>query len=332
MSPEDNDGLLPEQRARKVIDAALEAAGWTVQDYKAMNVRAAQGVAVRELPTAAGPADYVLFVDRQAVGVIEAKKVGTTLTGVEPQTRKYQQSPKDELPAFLVEEMLPFGYESTGVETRFTSALDPEPTSRPVFCFHQPETLARWVDDHVDSGHGGLRAGLTLLSELDPKGLWPAQAEAIRGVEQSLRENRPRALVQMATGSGKTFTACNLAYRLIREAGAQRILFLVDRANLGRQTLKEFQGFDTPDDGRKFTELYNVQHLASDKLDTVAKVHISTIQRMYSVLRGEPLPPEFDEVSGFDVAPERPVEVSYNPAVPIETSHTTTFATPTRRC
>jgi type I restriction enzyme R subunit len=313
------DALLPERQARVVIDERLAAAGWVVQDYKAMNVRAGVGVAVRELPTAAGPADYVLFVDRKAVGVIEAKKVGTTLTGVEWQTRKYQQSPKDELPAYLVGDALPFGYESTGVETRFTSAFDPEPTSRSVFSFHRPETLSRWVQAHSETGRAGLRSGVQLLPELDPSGLRPAQAEAIRAIERSLKENRPRALVQAATGSGKTFTAANLSYRLVRHAGAQRVLFLVDRGNLGRQTLKEFQGFDTPDDGRKFTELYNVQHLASDQLDTVAKVHVATIQRMYSILRGEALDPEFDERTGYEIAPERPVEVSYNPAVPIET-------------
>jgi type I restriction enzyme R subunit len=311
-------GLLPEQQARVEIDLQLAAAGWLVQDYRSMNLRAARGVAVRELPTAAGPADYVLFVDRQAIGVIEAKKVGTPLTGVEPQTRKYRQSPKDELPAVLVDGALPIGYESTGAETYFTSAFEPEPTARRVFTFHRPETFARWHEDHVNTGYGPLRAGLRLLPHLDATNLWPAQETAIKSLERSLRDNRPRALIQMATGSGKTFTAANICYRLVRHAGAARILFLVDRANLGRQTLKEFQGFDTPDDGRKFTELYNVQHLGSDSLDTVAKVHISTIQRMYSILRDEPLDPEFDEQTGYEVTPDRPVEVVYNPKVPME--------------
>ena len=314
-----DDDLLPEQRARKRIDEMLVDAGWVIQDYRSMNVRAAQGVVVRELPTAAGPADYVLFVDRQAIGVIEAKKEGTTLTGVEPQTRKYQQSPKDELPAALVDDALPIGYESTGAETYFTCGFEPEPTARRVFTFHRPETLARWHEDHFNTGYGTLRAGITLLPDLDPKGLWPAQETAIESLETSLKRNHPRALIQMATGSGKTFTAANICYRLIRHAGAARILFLVDRANLGKQTLKEFQGFDTPDDGRKFSELYNVQRLASDRLDTVAKVHISTIQRMYSILRGEPLDDEFDERTSEEVAPDRPVEVDYNPQVPIET-------------
>ena len=91
----------------------------------------------------------------------------------------------------------------------------------------------------------------------------------------------------MASGGGKTFTACNFAYRLIKYAGAKRILFLVDRGNLGRQTLKEFQAFVTPEENRPFTELYNVQLMRSNKLDDVSRVCITTIQRLYSMLKGE---------------------------------------------
>ena len=308
------------------IDAQLVACGWVVQDYQHAAVAAAKGVAVREVQTEAGRADYVLHVDRQAVGVIEAKKAGTTLTGVEPQTRKYQVAYPGEYPAFEVDGALPFGYESTGTETRFTCGLDPVPASRRVFTFHRPEMLAHWHDEYVRlGGHATLRAGLQLLPELesDAPGLWPAQAEAIRNLEQSLRENRPRALIQMATGAGKTFTAANVCYRLLRHAGARRILFLVDRANLGRQAVREFEGFTVPDDPRKFTELYNVRRLASSQLDMASeaatKVHVSTIQRLYSILRGDDDYDEsLDEQTGFDTAPAQPVEVSYNPRVPIE--------------
>ncbi len=323
--------LAPEQLARRDIDEQLRTCGWLVQDYKAAAVAAAQGVVVREVPTTAGPADYVLFVDNQAVGVIEAKKAGMTLTGVEPQTRKYQAAYPQMLPAVEIDGALPFGYESTGAETRFTSGLDPVPASRRVFTFHRPETLARWLADHAE-GHGrepGLRAGVRLLAGLDAAAgtLWPAQAEAIVNLEQSFKDNRPRALIQMATGSGKTFTAANVCYRLLRYAGAQRILFLVDRANLGRQALREFEGFTAPGDGRKFTELYNVRHLTSSRLDMAAeaatKVHICTVQRLYSILRGDEgdgydLDETLDEKSGFETAPSEPVEVAYNPAVPIE--------------
>ena len=316
------------------IDEQLGACGWVVQDYKHAAVAAAQGVAVREVPTEAGPADYVLFVDRQAVGVIEAKKAGSTLTGVEPQTRKYRAAYPEELPAFTVDGALPFGYESTGAETRFTCGLDPVPASRRVFTFHRPETLAHWVGTYTDRTQLGgfvayptLRLGIRDLPKLepDPPHLWPAQAEAIRNLEASLRANRPRALIQMATGAGKTFTAANVCYRLVRHADAARVLFLVDRANLGRQALREFQGFAAPDDPRKFSELYNVRHLTDSRVDmaaeTSAKVHICTIQRLFSILRGddpEGFDDALDERSGFEVEPTQPVEVAYNPKVPIE--------------
>ena len=307
------------------IDEQLVACGWEVQDYRHAAVAAARGVAVREVPTEAGPADYVLYVDAQAVGVIEAKKEGTTLTGVEPQTRKYQAAYPGQLPAFLVEDTLPFGYEATGAETRFTNGLDPNPTSRRVYTFHRPETLAQWRQYYNEfDGTATLRNGFSDLPDLgaDPPGLWPAQAEAIRNLEASFKANRPRALIQMATGAGKTFTAANVCYRLLRHARADRILFLVDRANLGRQAVREFEGFDVAGDRRKFTELYNVRRLASSQLDmaneAAAKVHVSTIQRLYSILRGEELAADLDERSGFDTAPAQPVEVAYNPQVPIE--------------
>ncbi len=307
------------------IDEQLAECGWVVQDYQHAAVAASRGVAVREVPTEAGPADYVLYVDSQAVGVIEAKKVGTTLTGVEPQTRKYQAAYPGELPAFLVDGALPFGYEATGTETRFTSGLEPMPTSRRLFAFHRPETLARWRNNYNEfDGNATLRNGFSELPDLgvEPPGLWPAQAEAIRNLEASFKANRTKALIQMATGSGKTFTAVNASYRLLRHARANRILFLVDRANLGRQAVREFEGFEVPGDRRKFTELYNVRRLASSELDmaneAAAKVHVSTIQRLYSILRGEELPDDLDEQSGFDAAPEQPIEVAYNPRVPIE--------------
>ncbi len=319
---DDHDRLLPEQRARVRIDAMLKAAGWVVQDYKAVNLYAGTGVAVRELVTSAGPADYVLFVNRQAVGVIEAKKKGTTLSGVEWQTVKYQRNVPDALPAFLIDARLPFGYESTGSETWFTCRMDPEPTARRVFWFHTPDTLDAQIAEQVQNGHGTLRSRIPLMPPLDedPSWLRDAQAEAIPNLEMSLKDNHSRALIQMATGSGKTFAAANICERLIRHAQAKRILFLVDRGNLGKQTLKEFQGFEVPGSGRKFTELYNVQHLSHNHIDPVASVCIGTIQRVYSMLRGDAdLAEDLDEETGYEVAPDRPVEVDYQPAVPIDT-------------
>ena len=328
--------MTPEERARASIDRQLEQAGWAVQDVAALNVHAARGVAVREFPLRPGhgAADYLLYVDGRAAGVVEAKPAGHTLTGVEAQSGKYGAGLPDNLPRYI--RPLPFLYESTGVETRFTNGLDPQPRSRNVFSFHKPETLAEWLDTSIPSWDIGqrqaagtqapysatysLRHMLSNMPPLDDSGLWPVQARAIRNLEQSLAEARPRSLVQMATGSGKTFMACNQVYRLIKHAGARRVLFLVDRSNLGRQTYREFQGFTVPGDGRKFTELYNVQLLQSNSIDPVSKVCISTIQRVYSMLRGEEMDPELEEASGYDFATTRPSPqtVEYNRSFPIE--------------
>ncbi len=324
--------MTPEQIARENIDRLLKQAGWSVQNAGSINLYASGGVAVREFPLKSGhgTADYLLYV----TGVVEAKPEGSTLTGVEVQSEKYSTGLPDNLPAH--QRPLPFLYESTGAETQFTNRLDPEPRSRLVFSFHSPRTLAKWigVSETPDSGTQGtaekrrdylaahnLRRRLKTMPPLNASGLWPVQERAIKNLEESLAAGRPRALVQMATGSGKTFMACNQVYRLIKYAGARRVLFLVDRSNLGRQTLREFQGFTTPDEGRKFTELYNVQLLHSGRVDPVNRVCIATIQRVYSILKGEELDPELEEPSGFDAAmlQREPAPVEYNPAVPIET-------------
>lgn len=280
----------PEALARHNIDRMLEHAGWSVQDMKGLDFMASRGVAIREFPLKAGYADYMLFVDRQAVGIVEAKKEGTTLSGVDTQSNKYL----DGLPPHVqrVGTPLPFAYESTGVETVFRDVRDPDYRSRRVVSFHRPGTLVGGAREPET-----LRARLKRMPPLATAGLRVCQVEAIERLEHSLSENRPRSLIQMATGSGKTFTAVSFSYRLIKHAQAERILFLVDRANLGRQTLKEFQQYATPDDGRKFTELYNVQHLSGGGIDPVSKVCISTIQRLYSMLREEELDESLDEAS-----------------------------------
>lgn len=305
----------PEEIARQRIDKQLNAAGWMVQELKDLNLGASKGIAVCAFPLKSQKAaDYVLFVDRQAVGVVEAKKVGETLSGVAEQTARYVTKFPENLPR--VQEPLPFAYETTGIETYFRNTHDPDTRSRRIFSFHRPETLLSRA-----SQEDTLRGRLQNMPVLNTEGLWDCQIEAITNLERSLKEARPRALIQMATGSGKTYTAVSSIYRLIKHAGAKRILFLVDRNNLGRQTRKEFQQYETPDDGRKFTELYNVQHMQSNVPDPVSKVCITTIQRLYSMLRGEE---EFDESleeqSLFDVASkdEKPKEVVYNPQIPIE--------------
>ena len=309
----------PEARARQNIDAQLTACGWVIQDRGGMNLLAGRGVAVREYPLETGYADYLLFVDRKAVGVIEAKAEGHPLSAVADQASLYAVGLPQNIPHVTLP--LPFLYESTGVETFFRDNRDPQPRSRRVFSFHRPETLADWL-----SLPDTLRARLCRMPRDFPliaTNLWPAQVEAVNNLERSFAADQPRALIQMATGSGKTFTAVNSVYRLIKHARAKRVLFLVDRNNLGRQAFKEFDQFVTPDDGRKFSELYNIQHLQSNALDDVSKVHITTIQRLYSMLCGEAeFDPASEEISlwGAEAAlaeqPEK--EVGYNAHIPIE--------------
>lgn len=307
--------MKPEEEARQKIDNLLVLAGWAIQDINELNLGVSLGVAIREFPLESGYADYLLFVDRKPIGVVEAKLEGTTLSGVAVQSEKYVTSGSGNLPQ--IEGTLPFAYESTGTETLFRDSRDPDTRSRRVFAFHRPETLKAWLSQ-TDT----LRTRLKRMPPLITAGLWNCQIEAITNLDKTFVESRPRAVIQMATGSGKTYTAVTSVYRLIKFANARRILFLVDRNNLGRQARREFEQYVTPDDGRKFSELYNVQHLTSNTLDPVSRVCITTIQRLYSMLRGETeFEEEIEEHSLFDVAPreERPREVSYNPQIPIET-------------
>lgn len=308
--------MTPEEKARKRIDEQLDQCGWVVQYYADVNISARLGVAVREFPLKTGEADYMLYADGQAVGVLEAKPEGHTLSGVETQSAKYLEGLPPNFPAHQLP--LPFAYESTGTVTQFTNRLEEDARSREVFTFHRPEELLRLVG--LD---GQVRTRLKHLPELDVTRLWRVQADAIRNLEVSLAANRPRALIQMATGSGKTFTAVNFCYRLIKFGGAKRILFLVDRNNLGRQTLNEFQQFASPYTGMKFTEEYTVFHLRRNTIPQAAKVVITTIQRLFSMLKGEADYEEANEEGSLyeteGALPKKPVEVEYNPNVPIET-------------
>jgi len=322
--------MFPEIEARNNIDSMLAEAGWIVQGYAQMNLGAGPGIAVREFPLQRGygTANYLLYVNRRAVGVIEAKKVGESLAGVEVQTEKYSAGLPANLPSVV--RPLPFLYQSIGEETRFTDARDPDCASRDVFSFPRPETLAV-----LASGFGGAGSvsedrrpyTSTLLSRLRnmpglvTTGMRDCQIEAITNLERSLAQGRRRSLLQMQTGSGKTYTAVASTYRLIKHASAKRILFLVDRGNLGKQTLKEFQQYVTPDEGRKFTELYNVQLLTSNKIDPVAKVVITTIQRFYAILQGRDEDDPVDEevsLGGLAALQKEPLPVIYQPHLPVE--------------
>jgi len=311
----------PEQIARDRIDKMLEVAGWLVQSKEKVNLNAGVGIALRETNTESGAADYILFVNSKAVGVIEAKAedLGYKLLQVEDQSLRYS---KDAIKVgkFLLENEKPFVYESTGTITRFTDYRDPKPRGRNVFWFHTPETIAEWIKKG-----SSLSARLQAMPTLDHAGLRPAQIVAVENLELSFKKNRPKALIQMATGAGKTFTAATFVYRLLKHANAKRILFLVDTKNLGEQAEQEFMTFQPNDDNRKFTELYNVQRLNSSYIASDSQVCISTIQRLYSILRGEELDESAemenpDESSWMQqqLTKKQAVPVDYTPKIPIE--------------
>jgi type I restriction enzyme R subunit len=302
-----------EQLARQQIDKSLHAAGWIIQDKSAINFAAGPGIAVREYQTDIGPADYILFVDKVPMGVIEAKREdeGHKLTVHEQQSHEYATA---KLKWFRDNNPLPFVYESTGTLTHFTDYRDPAPRARMVFAFHRPETLREWYGQAET-----LRSRLKHATSLPAENLRDCQFRAITKLEASFAENKPRALIQMATGAGKTFTAITFIYRLLRFAKAKRILFLVDTKNLGEQAETEFMAYTPTDDQRKFTELYNVQRLKSSVIDKDAQVCISTIQRMYSILKGEELDERAEETSLNELSEQSaPKEVAYNPNIPIE--------------
>jgi type I restriction enzyme, R subunit len=307
----------PEQQARDQIDAQLQQAGWVVQDNSAINLHAGLGQAVREYQTDAGPADYLLFVNGQAVGVIEAKREeeGYKITAVEEQTGGYAAA---KLKWITSRRPLRFLFESTGVITRFTDAADPHPRSREIFNFPRPETLQEWLNQPQS-----LRARLHDLPPIDPTRLRHCQIVAINNLDASLKQDKPRALVQMATGAGKTFTAITAIYRLLKFAGAKRVLFLVDTKNLGEQAEQEMMAYTPGDDNRKFTELYNVQRLKSAYVARDSQVCISTIQRLYAILKGQELDEAAEELNPNEMAaqlvqPKEPMPVVYNEKVPPE--------------
>ena len=305
--------MQPEQEARKRIDALLDKSGWIVQDRENANPKAGAGVAVREFLFDSGEADYGLFVNGKAIGAVEAKKVGTTLSSVAFQTEKYLTSLPDNFSSWC--NPLPFGYESTGEETFFADLRDPDARSRRVFSFHRPETLREWVQQ-PDT----LRERLRHFPALPAFGLRECQLRAIHDLEDSFAANRPRALIQMATGAGKTFTAITSCYRLIKFAKASRILFLVDRRSLGIQAEGEFRIYQPVDTTSKLNELYTIQHLQSNVPEKDAKIVISTIQRVYSMLRGEAeFNPANEERSPYEIGfGDQVLEAVYNRSLPPE--------------
>lgn len=242
--------------------------------------------------------EYLLVIDGEAIGNINANKE--------------QRCSKN----------LPFVYTATSEKVLFTNNLDHDSKPREVFNFHRPETLV----EYLKSG-SSLFSRLHELPKLNPFNLKPSelglrncQEAAIKKLETSLRKKEPRTLIQMATGSGKTYTAINLIYRLLKHAKAKRVLFLVDTKNLGEQAEQEMLNFMPPDSNSLFYKLHPVHRIKSNYIPSDAQVYICTIQRMYSMLSGSSIDEEAEYHPSCESEAEaiRTSTVIYNPSLPIE--------------
>lgn len=307
--------MTPEEKARCVIDDKLCQSGWVIQDLKRLNLTASLGVAVREFPTSTGEVDYALFVDGKPVGVVEAKQsqAGQSITDVEVQSGRYANST---FKWVKNDYTIRFAYEATDKLIRFTDYKDIKYRSRTVFSFHRPETLFDLIQQ-PDT----IRNNMKHFPLLDVKGFRKCQINAINNLDQSFADNRPRALVQMATGAGKTFTAITSAYRLLKYGKMKRILFLVDTKGLGEQAEREFLAYTPNDDPRSFSQIYGVRRLKSSYMPNDVQICISTIQRMYSILKEEELDESAEEAPFVEyVTAESKVskEVAYNEKYPPE--------------
>lgn len=301
--------MSPEEKARQEIDKQLTELGYVIQDMADLDLTAARGVIVREYPTDTGPVDYLIFIEGEPIGIIEAKEIkkGEKLVvEVEKQTNRYKNSKFLYLPNADIR----FVYESTGEITRFTDYYDEDYRSREIFTFHSPDTL--YILKHCKNT---LRNYLKHFPYFDTNGFRKCQVTAIENLEKSFSENKPRALIQMATGAGKTYTAIISIYRLLKYGHAKRILFLVDTKNLGKQAMDEFQAYKPSDSTKTFTELYNVTLMRSSFVPVSSNVVICTIQRLYSMLRDEEMDESLEEDVLFNFMPK---EVRYNPKYPID--------------
>jgi len=305
--------MTPELKARTNIDKMLTDADYVIQDMENFNRTASLGVAVREFQTNSGPVDYLLFIGGKPCGMVEAKAEdkGVSLTSVAEQSERYVASG---LKRLSQKPDIRFVYESTGVVTNFRDTHDDKARSREVFTFHRPETLEDLMKEETT-----LRNRMKAFPDFNSEGFRDCQVTAILNLEKSLAENKPRALIQMATGAGKTYTAITSVYRLLKHAKVQRVLFLVDTKNLGEQAEGEFLNYKPSDSGRLFPELFPVRRLNSAYIPKETKVCISTIQRMYSILRGEEMDESLEEVSlNEGQATGKPRDVAYNPKYPPE--------------
>lgn len=295
----------PEDIARDKIDAMLEDAGWKVvgrDDYDPT----LSGVAIREgLMMHNKRCDYFLFLQGKAVGVLEAKRFEVDVTGekVCEQTEMYARGCPKCYKAW--QHPLPLCYQSNGHHTYFRDFRE-EGELKPVNSIYTPLEMARMLG--IDNPFAGLPA-----VPGKEKGLRKCQVKAITNLEKSFREGSRRALISLATGAGKTYTAILATYRFLAYTPMKKVLFLVDRNNLGKQAVGEFGTFRLTQTGDPFNIIYSVDRLKTSKIPHKSDVIVSTIQSLFSVLKGEPV----DDSDEYDMMPYRPMKKVELPEHPL---------------
>jgi type I restriction enzyme R subunit len=302
--------MTPEEKARLIIDKKLEDAGWQIVDRNDYSP-SVSAVAVREgLLKGNLEADYLLFLNGKAIGVIEAKKENIELSEiVAEQAEKYARKLLNWYPCW--QNPLPLVYLSNGKELLFRDICSKNSEYHSIAQMHTPREIKKiaGIEDEF--------AGLPALSSREIKALRKCQLEAITKLENSFADNQKRALMVLATGAGKTFTACMASYRLLSYTPAKRILFLVDRNNLGVQAEGEFGRFRLTENGDPFNTIFVVERLKSPHIPPESNVVISTIQRIFAVLTGQEFEDdeEFeDDLNAFD--DEKTIELDNNIKLP----------------
>ncbi len=297
--------MTPEQIAREKIDRMFAEAGWTVvdRDHYSPEISA---VAVEEgLMKGNCEADYLLFINGKAVGILEAKRqeVDVTASIVAEQAESYARSVPDWCQAW--QNPLPLTYVSNGKDLFYRDLRNPNGYYEPLKKIHTPKEITRML---------GITEFYAALPTLQKRGLRDCQYEAITELEKSFRSGQDRALMVLATGAGKTFTACLATYRMLNYTPMKRVLFLVDRNNLGTQTEGEFGRFRLTENGDPLNTIFEVNRLKSAKVKESDQIVISTIQRLFSLLSGKEIVDSDDDEATEDVSSA--VTLPPNPLLP----------------
>ena len=284
--------VLDEAATRRIIDQQLRDAGWEVDTDTLTFARGARpelgrAKAIAEWPTDTGPADYVLFLGLEAIGVVEAKRASKDVAGDIEQSKRYSRGLRDATPVPggpWQKHRAPFLFATNGraflrqIATKsgiwFLDARRKENHPRALEGWPTPEGLRAQLGQDVDAAHAALRDEPTGYLDLRDY-----QLRAIRAVEEAIAAGQRELLVAMATGTGKTRTCIGLAYRLLKTKRFRRVLFLVDRTALGEQAENAFKDARL-ENLQTFTDIFELKGIADAKPDKSTKVHVATIQAM----------------------------------------------------